>query len=436
MQPNSPPPQQSQAHPQTPSFYKETRLDSGVLVLSHAMPESQSVALGIFVDVGSRDESADCAGITHALEHMIFKGTRHLDVHQLADKLDALGGNANAFTSRERTCFHLHVLREAWPEALSLLTEMICAPALPDQEWQREREVIYAEIAMVDDQPDEWIIDQHIASLFPDHPIGRPVLGSPDSLAALTREQLADYLHAHYCPPHLLITAAGAIEHDALVDTLNRISWPQPSTPSHPTRRQQPPVMHAGIQLLPRQIEQAQMILSYPGIHASDAARPIAWLANQMLGGGVSSLLFREVREKRGLAYHIGSYLNALRDTGLWSITCGAEPERMADCIALIHQLMGDYADQLNEATLQRAKQQLEVQLRMGIDAVEGQMLHLGGRLDESRLRSPFEWLEAIHAITLDQVQQWSRAQLAQTPAWSIAAPEQALEKISATLRP
>ncbi len=408
-------------------FYQETEIAEGLRVLSHHMPQAQSVALGLFVDVGARDEAEHEAGITHALEHMVFKGAGALDVHQLAEKLDELGGNANAFTSRERTCFHLHVLYEQWQEALPLLMDMVQKPAIPEAEWKREREVIYSEMAMVDDMPEEWLADRHIEALFPKHLLGRPVLGTHESLAAIDRRQLMAYLEHWYRPPRLLITAAGRIDHDALVELIASRTWGK-ALP-HVKRSAPEKLMH-GLQALPRDMEQAQMMLSFPGIHVASDERPVAWLANQLLGGGMSSCLFREVREKRGLAYSVGSHLNALSDTGTWSISCSADTGHAVDCVEVLAAALSDFAEQVTEAELLRAQRQMEVQFRMGLDSVEGQMLYLGGRQDEARLLSPLQWVERIRAVTLAEVKQWSSARLLQPALWSIAAPEQQLAKI------
>ena len=415
------------------SFYQETQITDGPLVLSHAMPAAQSVALGIFIDVGSRDESETEAGISHALEHMLFKGTKQLNVHRLAEKLDELGGNANAFTSRERTCFHLHVLHEHWQEALSLLTDMVREPALPEAEWQREREVIFAEMAMVDDTPEEWIMDQHVAALFPEHVLGRPVLGNHDALNGFNADDLRSYLHRHYSAGRLLITAAGHIDHSQLVDAVAALDWQRDSDSA--INRQPPAALAHGVQALTRDGEQAQMILSFPGIRVDAGERPQAWLANQILGGGMSSRLFREVREKRGLAYSIGSHLSMLSDSGIWSMTCGMEPSRATDCVIIMQEVLDSFADSVDEAEVRRAKRQLEVQFRMGLDSVEGQMLYLGGRLDEQSLLSPLEWLARISAVDVAVLTDWSDTHLTQAGLWSIAAPEQALDKISDRIR-
>ena len=419
------------------SFYDETQTSGGPLVVSHNMPEAQSVALGVFIDVGSRDESDLQAGITHALEHMLFKGTKQMDVHALAEKLDELGGNANAFTSRERTCFHLHVLHEHWQEALSLLTSMIREPAMPEAEWQREREVIYAEMAMVEDSPEEWIMDRHLAALFPEHALGRPVLGTHEALASLSTDDLSAYLQHWYRPPRLLITAAGRIDHAELVAEVDSLDWLQQSNTSEQAALARTGcAMRTGVQSLEREGEQAQLILSFPGISATSAERPIAWLANQILGGGMSSCLFREIREKRGLVYSVGSHLSMLTDMGAWSVSCGMEPSRGAECVDVLCDVLGSFVEEITEEELHRAKRQLEVQFRMGLDSVEGQMLYLGSRLDEEYLNSPMQWLDLMHAVDMDQLRLWSERQLSQGMLWSVAAPKQALSGICDRIRP
>jgi len=415
------------------SFYRETQIPDGPLVVSHAMPAAQSVALGVFIDIGSRDEPETQAGISHALEHMLFKGTAQMDVHRLAEKLDELGGNANAFTSRERTCFHLHVLHEHWQEALDVLTSMVREPALPEDEWRREREVIFAEMAMVEDTPEEWIMDQHVEALFPEHVLGRPVLGNHDALNSLSAHDLKHYLRQHYSAGRLLIAAAGHIDHDQLVDAIGALNWQHDTVDTLP---RMPPInIKDGIQALQRDCEQAQVVVSFEGVTAASNTRPQAWLSNQVLGGGMSSRLFREVREKRGLAYSVGSHLNMLSDTGSWTMTCGTEPARAADCAGVMREVLESFADSIQAEEVERAKRQLEVQFRMGLDSVEGQMLYLGGRQDEQILLSPLDWLEQIVAVDVDMLRDWCRPRLSQAALWSIAAPRQELPAICDRIR-
>ena len=414
------------------SFAEETDLPGGPRVVTHAMAHAHTVALGFFVDIGSRDEAPAEAGIAHALEHMLFKGAGDLDALALNERLDQLGGTANAFTSRERTCFHIHVMREDWREALGLMASMLLAPALPEDEWTREREVVFSEMAMIEDTPDEWAMEQHMQALFPGSPLGRPVLGERASLSAMGRRELAAFLQAHYRPPRLMVAAAGGIEHRDLVRAVGAIAWPQ-AADAHLHRA--PVVPASGVQALVRGSGQAHLVLSYPGIAADSAERPLAWLANQILGGGMSSRLFREVREKRGLAYHVGTHLAPLSDVGVWTITCDTEPERLEPCIEVIAATLDTLADSLSEGELDRAKRQLQIQMRMGMDSVDGMMLILGGRLDEDRLRSPDEWARAVQRVTLAEVRDWIRARLSQPPLWTVSGPEAAVRAAEHRLR-
>lgn len=412
------------------SFMHETLLNDGPMVVSHAMPEAQSVALGIFVDVGSRDEPAAQAGIAHALEHMLFKGTAKLDVHALSEKLDVLGGHANAFTSRERTCFHVQVLYEDWQEALDLLMDMMLEPALPEDEWQREREVIYSEMAMVDDVPDEWVYDQHMKAVFAAQTVGEPTLGTRQALAAFSADDLRDYLDANYRPPGLVIAAAGRIEHAALVEQVNKRIWPL----AHRKSGREQAVRKSGVQYLPRDIEQAHIVASFSGITATSKQRPEAWLANQMLGGGMSSALFCEVRERRGLAYSVGSHLSPLSDIGLWSISCGTAPNMLADCIEVVNETLQAFPDSMDDAMVKRAKRQMEVQFRMAMDSIEGHMLYLGAYLDEDRLLSQQQWVDRIKQTHHDDIRAWTAKQLRGDAMWTIAGSDEALSSARAVL--
>jgi len=399
----------------------ESQVEHGPLVVSHAMPEVQTVSLGFFVDMGSRDEGQDKAGIAHALEHMLFKGTGKHDVNALSQMLDRLGGSANAFTSRERTCFHMHVLYEDWPKALDILAEMLLDAAIPNDEWLREREVIFAEIAMVEDTPEEWVMDQHVQALFPGQGLGRLTLGTRQSLLALTQQDMADYLAGFYRPPHLLICGAGRLGHEALVERVSAMHWPQ----GLPAAKRQPAKVADGLQLLPRQTGQAQMVLSYPGIAAASDERPVAWLANQILGGSMSSRLFREVREKLGLAYHIGSHLSSLSDTGTWTITGGTDPQRLPECIKVIRTSVRDIVEQgVEPEEFSLAQNLLEVQLRMGMDSVEGNMLRLSARFDEPEVKPQTYWLERIRQVKHDTLQHWLAERLSASPLLTVCGPE------------
>jgi len=408
--------------------YFDTLIPHGPRVLSRPMAHTQSVALGLMVNTGSRDESPEQAGIAHALEHMLFKGTAKLSVDQLSQQLDLLGGAANAFTSRERTCFHIRVLHEDWRQALDILMDMLLEPALPQDEWQREREVIFSEMSMVDDAPDEWAFERHMGSLFPDHTLGCPTLGTRDILNTFDHTTLRNFLQQRYRPPRLQVMAAGRVDHQQLCDAVASRQWDGGG--DQPVRKQA--TMQTGQRTrLPRDIEQAHIYATFPGIPAASSERPQSWLANQMLGGGMSSLLFREVREKRGLAYSVGSHLSTYQQQGMWSISCGTEPALMGECQQVIEDALQHYCEQIDEGALHRAKRQMEVQLRMAMDSVDGQMMALSARFNEDEVIDPLEWSRRIRATTAEEVQSWVKAHLSQPSAWTFCASQQALDKLS-----
>ncbi|MDQ6965205.1 MAG: pitrilysin family protein, partial [Mariprofundales bacterium] len=329
---------------------------------------------------------------------------------------------------RERTCFHIRVLHEDWQQALAILMDMLLEPALPQDEWQREREVIFSEMSMVDDAPDEWSFERHMGSLFPDHALGRATLGSRDTLNTFDHNTLRHFLQQRYRPPRLQVMAAGRIDHQQLCDAVAEREWSGGG--------EQPPRRAAKMEmgqrtLLPREIEQAHIFVTYPGIPSASMERPQAWLANQMLGGGMSSILFREVREKRGLAYSVGSHLSTYEQQGLWSISCGTEPALMGECQQVIKDALYQYSDHIDEEALHCAKRQMEVQLRMSMDSVDGQMMALSARFNEDEVIDALEWSRRIRATSRDEVQAWIKRQLSQPAAWTLCASQKALDRVT-----
>ncbi|MDX8387789.1 MAG: pitrilysin family protein [Ghiorsea sp.] len=414
-----------QKETRTEPFVLKDTLANGVTVATREMPNAQSVAIGVFIDVGSRDESVEQEGISHALEHMVFKGTDKLDVHQLAESLDGLGGNANAFTSRERTCFHLHVLHEDWQEAVGLLSGMLLHPALPEDEWLREREVIFSEMSMVDDAPDEWVYDQHISQVYAGQSMGKPVLGTKKVLNALEVQGLRDYLDSNYRGSNVLIATAGRIKHQDMLTVINQSEWKDATGQKRKTRSKAK--FCAGRHQMPRQMEQAQVVASWKSIHVASPEKPVAWVANQLLGGSMSSILFREIREKRGLAYSVGSHLSTYTDAGLLGISCSTMPEQLEPCLNVLNETISDVCSSVPLDMVVRAKRQLVVQFRMGMDSVEGAMLQLGALLDEDQVYSPLEWVEKVNGVEPEQVQVWLKKQLETEALWTISAPSAAL---------
>ena len=410
---------------------RETQIQDGPLLITHAMPDTQTVSAGIFLDVGSRDEKDTEAGIAHALEHMLFKGTREHDVHELSELLDELGGTANAFTARERTCFHMRVLREDWQKAMSALCSMVLTPTLPEDEWQREREVIFSEMAMAEDMPEDWVFDRHVEALFSGQAMGRPILGTRATLSSFNQDNLAAFLESRYRPPRMLIAAAGCVDHAALLNHLSTYAWPQASV----SVEREMPHMSTGIQKLERGDEQAHIVCSFPGISSTSDERPVAWLANQMLGGGMSSQLFREVREKRGLAYGIGSHLSSLSDTGSWTISASTDPDRLNECTGVVRDVLDSFCDVLSSSRLQRAQRQLEVSIRMSMDSTDANMMHLGARFDEASIQPQNEWVKRVWQVELEALRSWVEVHLSAPALWSFSGPDKALNTVPEDLQ-
>lgn len=411
---------------------QETHIPSGPIVLTQSMSGVQTTAIGLFIQVGSRDEDDALAGIAHALEHMLYKGTQHLDVHALSEAWDQLGGAANAFTERERTCFHCLVLQEDWRKALALLKEMVMEPSLPKMEWERERQIILSEMAMVEDNPEDWLYDRHFLALFPGQAIGRSPLGRRRTLLTIETQHLEGFLKQHYRPPRLLVAAAGAISHEALVEEIAKTRWPFAQAE---LAREAPRMAH-GVQLLERKAEQVHLVVSFPGPAIPSEERSIAWVVNQLLGGGMSSHLFREVREKRGLAYHVGSHLLPLSDTGVWSVYCSTPPDQALKCIRVLRKTLKQFPERFTRYDFERAKRQVIIQLRMSMDTVEANMLRLGDRLDCPSIESPWDRLKKVDAVTYEDAVQWSSLNMHKCQLWSVAGVEQVLKACEQELQP
>ncbi len=404
---------------------QNTVLSHGLRVLSYAMPDVQGIALGLVVNVGSRDEHASQSGMAHAVEHMLFKGTETHDAAQLGRELDCLGGNFNAFTTRERSCLHAHVLHEDWQQALSLMCAMFLAPTMPESEWQRERQVIRAELAMTQDSPEEWIDDQHALYAFPDQAVGRPVLGSEACLDRWTAADLRAFHAQYYQPERMLLLASGQLDHQALCRFMETQHFP---VSKRPVLARQKPRFSSAIRYFERDQEQVQLLWSVPLESFSKADKPKAWLANQLLGGCMSSWLFREVRERRGLAYGVASHFSMMSDAGLWTIACAVEPSRLPECVSVLKETLADCLQNMGQNNeLAEAKRQLVIQLRMSMDSVESNMLRLAEAFDVD-VCLPNTWIDAIEAVQVEDLRLWLQARWQQDAHWSLAGPSTGLQ--------
>jgi predicted Zn-dependent peptidase len=405
------------------STVQKTVLPGGLRVVTEFLPSVRSVALGIWVGVGSRDEDTSHAGATHYLEHLLFKGTRKRTALEISSAMDAVGGEMNAFTAKEYTCYYARVLDSDLPLAIDVLSDMVTASLIEPRDVDAERNVVLEEIAMNEDDPTDSVHEAFTTHLFGDTPLGRPILGTVDSINAITREQIYEHYVARYTPPHLVVAAAGNLEHDAVVasiqaafaDATAQYQQAHRDTPPAPPRlRGGPgalwegygPAAGSGVKLVSRPIEQANLVLGCEGLARTDDRRFALGVLNAALGGGMSSRLFQEVREKRGLAYSVYSFAAQHADTGLWGIYAGCLPSKADEVLSICASEVAKVVNEgLTDAELERGKGQVRGGIVLGLEDPSSRMTRLGkSELVYPRLEPVDEVLAAIEAVTHDDV--------------------------------
>jgi len=362
--------------PRSPLIRKEV-LANGLTVLTERMAAVRSVALGAWIEVGSRDEAASQAGVSHFLEHMLFKGTERRSAEAIAQEIEAVGGRLDAFTSRELTCYYAKVLGAHLPLAVDLVADLLLRPRLDPADIEKERGVILQEIRMVEDTPDDEIHDLFAQAIWGTHPLGRAVLGRPETLEALTREDLRAYLASQYRPHRTILAAAGDLDHDRVMEVVQAHlgAWDGPAAPPPPPA---PPVARPATVTKDRDVSQVHLCLGVEGLPYAHRDRYALSLVNTVLGGGMSSRLFQEVREKRGLVYAIYSYLASYRDAGLLVIYAGCGEAALEEVIGCVREECARLAEAPIEAEeFQRAKEQLKGNLLLGLESTSSRMNRL-----------------------------------------------------------
>jgi predicted Zn-dependent peptidase len=390
---------------------RSTVLDGGLRVVSEYLPSVRSVALGIWASVGSRDEDRPHAGATHYLEHLLFKGTGKRTALDISSAVDAVGGELNAFTSKEYTCYYARVLDTDLPLAVDVVSDMVIASVIAPKEVDAERGVILEEIAMNDDDPSDVVHEAFMAKLFGDTPLGRPILGTVDSINKITREQIADHYAARYGPEHLVVAVAGGVDHDKLVALAAEAFRPvlRDASPQ-PPRLSGPGVAEpgTGVRLVSRSIEQANVVLGTEGLARIDDRRFALGVLNAALGGGMSSRLFQEVREKRGLAYSVYSFTSQYADTGMFGVYAGCQPAKTDEVLAICREEIEKVVSRgLTDGELDRGKGQMRGQLVLGLEDPSSRMSRLGkSELVYDRLEPVDEILGKIEAVTNDDIRE------------------------------
>jgi len=381
-------------------------LPGGLRVVTETVPYVRSAAFGIWVGVGSRDESPELAGTSHFLEHLLFKGTRRRDALEIAAVMDAVGGEMNAFTAQEYTCYYARVLDTDLPLVVDvvsdLVVEALCAPA----DVESERGVILEEIAMHDDDPGDVVHDVFAEVLYAGHPLGRPVIGSAESVGQLSAEGIRGYHRERYAPADMVVSAAGNLDHEVVVELVRQAFGECLARPAGPSHHRQPPVPQAGTLVEERATEQAHFVLGTSGLARDDDRRYALQVLSGALGGGMSSRLFQEVREKRGLAYSVYSYSSHHADSGMFGVYAGCAPGKVDEVLALCREGLDEVAAHgITEGELARSKGQLRGSLVLGLEDTGSQMSRIGkAELVHGEVLPVEELLARIEAVTLDDV--------------------------------
>jgi len=362
--------------------YVLSELDTGERVISERVSSVRSVAIGFWIGAGSRDERADRAGVSHFIEHLLFKGSRSYSAQAIAEIFDALGGELNAATSREHTVVYARVPDSHLEDAVDVMTDMVYAPTFADVD--SEREVVLEEIAMVEDTPQELVHDLFSEAVFGGNPLGRPVIGSADVIASISRRAIRAYHRSMYVGGNVVVAAAGNLGHERLVRLLDAARRRKADAPPKGTRVR-PPLVKApppGLRFARKETEQYNLCLGAPGIARSDRRRFAASLLDGILGGSASSRLFQEIREKRGMAYAVYSFTGQYTDTGLVGIYLGTREDNLAACVEIAAEQVADIAaGNLRDQELERAKENVKGRIMLSMESTSNRMSRLGKSL-------------------------------------------------------
>jgi len=391
---------------------RRTVLPSGLRVITEAVPAVRSVSVGVWVAVGSRDESPARSGVSHFLEHLLFKGTRRRSALEISAAIEAVGGETNAFTSKEYTCYYARVLDDDLPLAVDVVCDLVANSVLNPTDVETERQVILEEIAMHDDEPDDEVHDLLASAVYGSHPLGRLISGTEATISALSRRQIYDFYRRRYAAGAIVIAAAGNLDHAAVVRQVRRAlrgsplddpaGRPVPTRPERPAIRTCPP----RVVLRHKETEQAHLVLGGPGISRRDDRRFSLGVLSNILGGGMSSRLFQEIRERRGLAYSVYSYASQYADSGLFGVYAGCAPSKINKVLELVRaELAAVAAHGVDGAELARGKGMAKGSYVLGLEDTGSRMGRLAkGELLYGDLPTVDELLARVDAVTVEDV--------------------------------
>ncbi|WP_374222864.1 M16 family metallopeptidase [Williamsia sp. CHRR-6] len=432
----------SRAQPTSaPAAIRRSVLPGGLRVVTEHVPGVRSASVGLWVGVGSRDEKPSVAGAAHFLEHLLFKSTPTRTAASIAQEMDAVGGELNAFTSKEHTCFYAHVLDEHARAAIDLVADVVLRGRCAGGDVETERDVVLEEIAMRDDDHEDLLADAFMTALYGDHPIGRPVIGSIDSVSSMTRTQVHSFHTRRYVPERMVLVVAGNVRHADVVAQA-RDSFAGHLSPERvvagPRRRSlRPPATRSGLELISRDTEQAHLLLGVPTPGIDDRDRHALAVLNAAIGGGLSSRLFQQIREERGLAYSVYSSVDTYTDTGAFSLYAGCSPERLAEVATVGMAVLGDVAENgITDEECARAQGSLRGSLLLGLEDTQSRMHRIGmAEIDTGTHRSVNHALRQIDAVRPARVAAVARHILAATPAVAVVGPYRRVRDLPRSVR-
>ncbi len=391
-----------------------SKLASGLTVVTDKMPHLETAALGVWAGVGGRDEKPDEHGISHLLEHMAFKGTTRRSSREIVEEIEAVGGDLNAGTSTETTSYYARVLKADVPLALDVLSDILANPAFEPEELEREKNVIVQEIGAAQDTPDD-VVFEHLNELcYPDQPMGRSLLGTAKTLRSFNRDSLRGYLSTHYRGPDMVVAAAGAVDHEQVVAEVEKrfASFEATSGP----KPQAAMFGKGGAKVVHRELEQAHLTLALEGVPQTDLSLFSLQVFTNILGGGMSSRLFQEVREKRGLCYSIYSFHAPYTDTGFFGLYTGTDPADAPEMMEVVVDIMNDSVETLTEAEIARAKAQMKAGLLMALESCSSRAEQLARHvLAYGRPQTVQELVARIDAVSVESTRDAARALLSRS---------------------
>ena len=405
-------------------FYNKTVLDNGVTVISERMEGVRSVALGLWVRVGNRDEAVSEYGISHFMEHMLFKGTPTRNAQDISVAFDSLGAELNAFTSREYTCFYARMIDDNLPKGFEILSDMLVNAAFRQEDIDPEREVVIEEINRAEDGPEDRVYDVFSDAMFPTHPLGRPVLGNRERVGSFVTADMKSYHDRHYTSENIFVVCTGSVDHDALVEMAQRYLADVVGGPRL-KRTDEPEASRKLFACEQKDCEQAHILFGTPTIDAAHDARFAHAIMDAALGGGMSSRLFTEIREKRGLVYSVYTMSSLNEDCGSFSMYAGTRPENVGEILEVTRK---EFARFVNEGIacdeLQRIKEMVCGNLVLGMESTRAHMTRLGRLACASRpITSLDEVLERYRSVTVDEVNEIANKILTQEPTIAIVSP-------------